>query len=96
MKDKLLLGELTFYPAGGHSKFEPKEWDYKFGEMVDLDKIPREHLSKEWIDILETRPDQTRPDQTRPDLICKGYIYIKNNIIIIDKLQPISKFKYIA
>ena len=40
LKDKLLLGELTFYPAGGHSKFEPKEWDYKFGEMVDLDKIP--------------------------------------------------------
>ena len=67
LKDKLLLGELTFYPAGGHSKFEPKEWDYKFGEMVDLNKIPREHLSKEWIDILETRPDQTRPDQTRPD-----------------------------
>ena len=68
LKDKLLLGELTFYPAGGHSKFEPKEWDYKFGEMVDLNKIPREHLSKEWIDILETRPDQTRPDQTRPNM----------------------------
>ena len=70
LKDKLLVGELTFYPSGGRAKYEPEEWDYKFGEMIDLNKIPKEHLAQEWIDILnkdQTRPDQTRPDQTRPD-----------------------------
>lgn len=43
-KDKLLVGELTFTPAGGCARFEPVEWDYKFGEMIDLNKIPKEHL----------------------------------------------------
>ena len=97
LKDKLLVGELTFYPAGGRAKYEPEDWDYKFGEMIDLNKIPKEHLAQEWIDILnkdqtrpdQTRPDQTRPDQTRPEMIYKGYICNNNNYIITikNKLQ---------
>lgn len=51
LKDKLLLGEFTFYSNGGHAKFTPEEFDYKFGEMVDLTKIPKEHLAKEWLEI---------------------------------------------
>ena len=33
---KPLLGELTFTPGNGTSKFEPIEWDYKWGEMLKL------------------------------------------------------------
>ena len=33
---KLYIGELTFYPASGFGQFIPEEWDYKFGEMIDL------------------------------------------------------------
>ncbi|ELV06087.1 radical SAM protein [Brachyspira hampsonii 30599] len=44
----------------------------------------------------QTRPDQTRPDQTRPEIICKRNIYVFfNNIIIINKLQPMLQY-YIA
>ncbi|MEI0799469.1 ATP-grasp fold amidoligase family protein [Brachyspira intermedia] len=54
-KEKLLVGELTFYPAGGCARFEPVEWDYKFGDMIDLDNIAKEHLSREWLEILEKK-----------------------------------------
>lgn len=30
---KIYVGELTFTPAGGTSKFYPNEWDKRFGEM---------------------------------------------------------------
>lgn len=33
---KIYFGELTFYPGSGIEAFEPKEWDYKFGELIDL------------------------------------------------------------
>ena len=38
-KDKLYLAELTFTPGGGFGKYEPLEWDYKIGELLDLNKI---------------------------------------------------------
>lgn len=38
IKDKLYFGELTFYPGAGLEEFTPKEWDYKFGEMLKLSK----------------------------------------------------------
>lgn len=38
---KIFFGELTFYPASGFEKFEPKEWDYKFGQMLDLSKVKK-------------------------------------------------------
>lgn len=33
---KVYFGELTLYPACGFGKFEPEEWDYKFGEWLKL------------------------------------------------------------
>ena len=33
---KLYFGELTFYPAAGFEGFEPEEWDYTFGEWLQL------------------------------------------------------------
>ena len=34
--DKVLVGELTFFPGGGVEPFTPVEWDYKLGEMLKL------------------------------------------------------------
>ena len=34
--NKIYFGELTFFPASGMSKFEPQDWDYKFGEWLVL------------------------------------------------------------
>lgn len=30
------FGEMTFFHFGGIVPFEPEEWDYKFGEMIEL------------------------------------------------------------
>ena len=38
-EDKIFFGELTFYHFGGFTKFEPDEWDYKFGEYFDVKYI---------------------------------------------------------
>lgn len=37
--DKVLFGELTFYHWGGFVPFEPRDWDYKFGEWIVLPEI---------------------------------------------------------
>lgn len=37
--NKLYFGELTFYPASGFEKFEPKEWNKKIGDMLSIDKL---------------------------------------------------------
>ena len=37
--DKLYFGELTFYPASGFEKFEPKEWNKKIGDMLSINKL---------------------------------------------------------
>ena len=34
--DKVLFGELTFFHFSGTVAFEPEEWDYKFGEWIEL------------------------------------------------------------
>lgn len=34
--DKVLFGELTFFHFSGMMPFEPKDWDYKFGEWLKL------------------------------------------------------------
>lgn len=34
--DNIYFGELTFFPASGMSKFEPKEWDNTFGELLNI------------------------------------------------------------
>lgn len=35
----LYFGELTFYPGAGNEEFTPKEWDYKLGELINLDSV---------------------------------------------------------
>lgn len=40
---KVFFGELTFYHFGGFTRFEPDEWDYKFGEYFDITKINKNH-----------------------------------------------------
>ena len=36
--NKVYFGELTFTPSNGVLKFTPIEWDYKFGELLELPK----------------------------------------------------------
>ncbi len=36
---KIYFGELTFYPWAGYVKFNPDEFDYKLGEMMDVSNI---------------------------------------------------------
>ena len=33
---KVYFGELTFFPWGGMVPFEPEEWDYTFGNWINL------------------------------------------------------------
>ena len=39
MNDQIYFGELTFYHFSGFQCFEPEEWDYKLGELINLDKV---------------------------------------------------------
>ena len=41
---KVYFGELTFYHYGGIIRFEPDEWDYAFGKLFDVEKIPKEQI----------------------------------------------------
>jgi hypothetical protein len=36
---KIYFGELTFYDGSGMQAFEPRQWDYKFGEYINLEKL---------------------------------------------------------
>lgn len=36
---KIYFGEITFFPASGFEMFQPEEWDYKFGEWLDLKQV---------------------------------------------------------
>lgn len=36
VENKIYFGELTFYPASGFSGFEPNEWDYRLGDLIEL------------------------------------------------------------
>ena len=36
VKGRIYFGELTFFHFSGMVPFEPKEWDYKLGEMIKL------------------------------------------------------------
>ena len=40
---RVYFGEYTFFHFGGFMKFEPEEWDYKFGEWI---KLPEKMLSE--------------------------------------------------
>lgn len=34
--NRVYFGEVTFHPCSGAKVIHPEEWDYKFGEMIDL------------------------------------------------------------
>ena len=34
--DKIYVGEMTFYSGGGILPFNPEEWDYKLGQLIEL------------------------------------------------------------
>lgn len=38
IKDRVVFGEMTFFPGGGMEEFTPDEWDYKLGEWLPLKK----------------------------------------------------------
>lgn len=39
VKNKVLFGEITFYPTSGMGGFEPEAFDIKLGRMIDLKNI---------------------------------------------------------
>lgn len=39
--NRVFFGELTLYDSSGFGKFEPDEWDLKFGNMLDLSSIEK-------------------------------------------------------
>ena len=39
---RVYFGELTFYHYGGTTRFEPDEWDFKFGQYFNLIDIPKD------------------------------------------------------
>lgn len=39
IEDKEYFGEITFYPASGLGEFSPEEWNYIFGELINLEVI---------------------------------------------------------
>ncbi len=41
INNKIYFGELTFFPGGAFEAFDPEEYDYKFGELIDLSKVKK-------------------------------------------------------
>lgn len=64
--NKIYLGEMTFYPAGGLKPFIPNEWDYKFGAKI---KLPEKKITDKESSVNKIR-------------VCavKTKIYIKNEL----------------
>ena len=42
LEDKVVLSEMTFTPGGGFGKYDPIEWDYKLGDMLDISHLIEE------------------------------------------------------
>ncbi|WP_180956127.1 ATP-grasp fold amidoligase family protein [Brachyspira pilosicoli] len=38
IENNIFVGELTFSPENGNGKFIPEEWDYKWGQLLELPK----------------------------------------------------------
>ena len=38
VNDNIYIGELTFFPASGYGKFNPEEYNKKFGDMINLSR----------------------------------------------------------
>lgn len=41
---KIYFGELTFYHYGGITPFVPDEWDFIFGKLFDILRIPKDQI----------------------------------------------------
>ena len=44
VEGKIYFGEMTFFPASGTAKYEPIEWDYKLGEMLNLNYCKKNYI----------------------------------------------------
>lgn len=44
VNDKIYFGEMTFFHFSGLVPFNPEEWDYKFGEWLNLESIRKINL----------------------------------------------------
>ena len=44
VNNRIYLSELTFNSGAGFSVFTPREWDYKLGDLLDLNKLKSEYL----------------------------------------------------
>ena len=44
--EKYLFGEMTFYPTGGNMILRPFEYEYYYGEKLDLNTIDKKYLIK--------------------------------------------------
>ena len=42
---RIYIGEMTFTPASGFMKFNPIKWDYKLGELLKLEELPKEYIN---------------------------------------------------
>lgn len=45
---RIYIGEMTFTSGGGFSKYNPVEWDYKLGEILDITKLMKEKQLKQF------------------------------------------------
>lgn len=41
LKDKIYVGEMTFYSGGGILPFDPVDWDYRLGEYISITTMER-------------------------------------------------------
>ena len=39
IRNRIVFGELTSYPSAGANRFDPREYDYKFGSYWNLDSM---------------------------------------------------------
>ncbi|MCZ9962850.1 glycosyl transferase [Brachyspira hyodysenteriae] len=81
IKDKPIIGELTFYHQNGTAKFYPQEWDYKFGESLELPKEKKLEYNFIDRDTLVNQAANLEP-------IVKQYIDIEKDY---NKLKPLEE-----
>lgn len=43
---KIYFGEMTFFPGSGFEEFTPELWDYKLGDLIDLDSVKNQKREK--------------------------------------------------
>lgn len=44
VNNNIFFSELTFFDANGFGKFYPVEWDYKLGDMLDLNNCKKDYI----------------------------------------------------